>query len=211
MRVRLLSSTTADQNILTLGGTTVIDQNVTLTTTWQRFSYSATVGSTAATLGSLFSYDPVGTAGANDYFEITGVQLELGSTASTYYPNQPTYATELVACQRYYYRWVTNGVSTAWAGTGMVYNTTTALVVVKLPVTMRTNPGNLETSGTASDYRVLAPGGGTGCSAVPVIDTSHYEVPLVKFTTAGSLTAGYGCAAGASTTNNAYLGFTAEL
>jgi hypothetical protein len=187
---------------------------MSLTTSWVRYSTTVTAPSISGkTVGTGSYVDIRFDMPVNSTFtiDIWGVQVEAGSTATNFQTATGTLQGELAACQRYYYRWVTNGVSTAWAGTGMVYNTTTALIYMRLPITMRTNPGNLETSGTASDYRVLNPAGGTGCSAVPVIDTSHYETPLVKFTTAGSLTAGYACSAGASTTNNAYLGFNAEL
>jgi hypothetical protein len=80
--------------------TSVINQTATLTTTWQRFSYTGTVGLTATQIGVLFRYTPVGTAGANDYFEITGVQLEVGSSASAF--EQRPVGVELALCQRYY-------------------------------------------------------------------------------------------------------------
>jgi len=140
-----------------------------------------------------------------------GWQLEAGSVATAFQTATGTIQGELAACQRYYYRWVTNGTSTAWAGTGMVYNSTTALAYVKLPQTMRVNPATFETTGTASDYRVLYTSGSIACSSVPVLDTSHYETPLVKFTVASGLTAGQANSIGANSTNAAYLGFSAEL
>jgi hypothetical protein len=101
----LYSGTGTDQNVLVYytGSTAVVsNSSLALTTTWQRFTLTGTVGSTATELGIYFNYTPVGTAGANDYFEITGVQLEQGSVANTYQPNQATYQGELAACQRYF-------------------------------------------------------------------------------------------------------------
>jgi hypothetical protein len=147
LRARLLSSTTTDQNIVLNGGTTVIDQNVTLTTSWQRFSYSATVGSTAVTLGSVFGYDPTGTAGAADNFEVTGVQLELGSVATTFQRAGGTIQGELAACQRYFYK-LAGGSSTIALGS-YVTNTEMRCNVV-FPVTMRTNPTLVSTTGASS-------------------------------------------------------------
>ena len=80
------SGTGTDQNLFSgfTGATNVINAIATLTTTWQRFTYSGTVAATATQLGVQFAYTPTGTAGTNDYYEVTGVQLELGSVATTF-------------------------------------------------------------------------------------------------------------------------------
>jgi len=195
------------------GATAFISATATLTTTWQRFTGTATSSSSGTEISIEFSHTPSGTAGANDYYEITGVQLEVGSVATPFKTYAGTIQGELAACQRYYYRWTTGGTSTAWAGTGMNYSSTNALVMIKLPVSMRVNPTSIDVTSTASNYRVLGPSG-TGavtCSSVPTLDTSHNESPLLSFATAGSLVAGQGNAAGANSTNSAYIGFNAEL
>ena len=92
----------------------------------------------------------------------------------------------------------------------MNYASTIALAYVKLPQTMRINPSTFETTGTASDYRVLYTSGAITCSSVPVLDTTHYETPLIKFTVSSGLTAGQANSIGANS-NNAFLGFNAEL
>lgn len=104
LSVQLASGTGTDQNLIFTpytGAAYPVNSSATLTTTWQRFTFTGTVATTATELAVLFYYTAVGTAGANDYFEVTGVQLELGSVANTYMPNQPTYQGELAACQRY--------------------------------------------------------------------------------------------------------------
>jgi hypothetical protein len=103
--VALNSGTGTDQNMLSggfTGSASLVNQFAALTTTWQRFTYTATVASTATELGCYFAYDPVGTAGAADYFEVTGLQIELGSTATTFSRAGGTIQGELAACQRYY-------------------------------------------------------------------------------------------------------------
>jgi len=100
----VITGTGTDQNVISglTGGVNAISQTATLTTTWQRFTYSATLAATATQVAVRFDRTPVGTAGANDYYEITGVQLEVANTASPFAPNGATFAAELSACYRYY-------------------------------------------------------------------------------------------------------------
>lgn len=102
--VLLQSGTGTDQNVLDgfTGVASVISQTATLTTTWQRFSFTGTAASSTTQLGIRFSYTPVGTAGAADNFEITGIQLDVGSVALPYRRYSATLAGELATCQRYY-------------------------------------------------------------------------------------------------------------
>jgi hypothetical protein len=72
----------------------------TLTTSWQTFSYTITAGSSVSQIGVQFFATPVGTAGANDWFEITEIQVEAGSVASPF--ERVDYGRQLIQCQRYY-------------------------------------------------------------------------------------------------------------
>lgn len=102
------SGTGTDQNVMgsVTGGSQFIVQTPTLTTTWQRFAYTGTVASTATQLFIDFRFTPVGTAGANDWYEITGIQIDIGtytaSTAPTFRRSGGTIQGELAACMRYY-------------------------------------------------------------------------------------------------------------
>ena len=100
----LASGTGTDQNVLVSysGLAVVASTSPTLTTTWQRFTVTGTVGSTVTQLAMYFSNTPVGTAGVNDYYEITGVQLDIGSVALPFRTYAATIQGELAACQRYY-------------------------------------------------------------------------------------------------------------
>lgn len=103
MFARIDTGTGTDQNVFTgyAGSATPVNESKTITTTWQRFSVTASLASTTTELGLLFGFTPVGTAGAADYFEITGVQLDIGSVALPYRRNSATLAGELAACRRY--------------------------------------------------------------------------------------------------------------
>ena len=103
------------------------------------------------------------TAGAT--FDITGVQLEVGSVATPF--EHRSYGDELRRCQRYYQRIESDGNSDP-IGIGYNEGTTEAKVMIDFPVTMRAAPSSLEQTGTASDYEVRS-GSTTNCSSVPVI------------------------------------------
>jgi hypothetical protein len=88
---------------------TPLSTSDTLTTSWQRFQHTFTIVSTATQVGVIFSFLPVGTAGADDNFYIAGIQLEIGSAAGAF-ENRP-FATELALCQRYYEKSFTYSVA----------------------------------------------------------------------------------------------------
>jgi hypothetical protein len=81
----------------------------------------------------------------NATWQITGIQLEVGSTA-TPFEHRP-FGTELALCQRYYIQY--NGDTGTVSGLGgYAESSTTARFVVSLPVPMRTSP-SVTFSGTA--------------------------------------------------------------
>jgi len=143
--VYLSTGTGTDGNPLAgyTGQTNTISQTATLTTTWQRFSYTATLTSTTTQFAPYFLASVTGTAGAADYFEVTGVQVEIGSVATPFTRTGGTIQGELAACQRYYYRATSNSNNNQVYGTGFAASTTTILVPVFFPVQMRTTPTSL--------------------------------------------------------------------
>jgi hypothetical protein len=145
---QLVQGTGTDQTVSNglTGQSDVISQFANLTTTWQRFSFTGSVATTSTQVAIILIDTPTGTAGANDWFEVTGVQLEAGSVATPFVRDGGTLQGELAACQRYYYR--TGGVDSALlSGSGMGQSTTTAIFPVQMPVSMRVRPTSLEYSG----------------------------------------------------------------
>ena len=70
------------------GSVTLLSTSVTLTTSWQKFTVAVPAPATSATeLKVTFSYNPVGTAGAADYFNITAVQWEPGADRARLRPD----------------------------------------------------------------------------------------------------------------------------
>jgi len=160
---QLITGTGTDQNWLPgyTGQAVPINGTATLTTTWQRFTFTATLGATITELALSFNYLAAGTAGANDYFEITGVQLEVGSVATPFKTYAGTIQGELSACQRYYQRF-TGESNTALVATGLAYSTTAVNLILPLPVTLRTYPtgtvdyGNLRLTDNVATYTITA-------------------------------------------------------
>jgi hypothetical protein len=141
------TGTGTDQNPLVTytGAATPISATPTLTTTWQRFTYTGTFAATATEVYVGFEWTPSGTAGATDYFEVTGVQLEVGSTATPFSRAGATIQGELAACQRYYFR-STGSAFEYHSMYGLYLSTTQARFTIRPPVTMRTAPSSLEFS-----------------------------------------------------------------
>jgi hypothetical protein len=143
---RLRTGTGTDQNPITVGytgGANPVTSTATLTTTWQRFSATGTLAATATEMSFIFEETPVGTAGADDYYEVTGMQIDIGSVALPFRTYAATLQGELAACQRYYYQTNPGGgsLATTHMVSGSAY-TTNAIgqIYCAFPVTMRSNP-----------------------------------------------------------------------
>lgn len=205
MGIKLTTSTTTDQNILINGGTNVFDASATLTTTWQRFTFTGTIPTNAATIAITPYYTPVGTAGANDYFEITGVQLEVGSAATAYQPNGKTYQAELAACRYYYRRWTAGSAygTLSMFGTGL--SATSGLVAVPID-SMRVAP-------TSVEYANVNAGDGTTSVTITglSINQGNNNAVWLYFTTASGITQYRPYALVGSNNTAGYVGLNSEI
>jgi hypothetical protein len=176
-------------------------------------TFKGTAGAWAAAnyVGATGEVALVNTNGATFY--ITGVQLEKGSTATSF--DYRPYGTELALCQRYYYRIGPGfGNDINLPLNGFAGNTTVALLTIPFLVSMRAAPTALEQSGTAADYAIRYAGGTVAnCSAVPTFVSGNVFGSQVLLTVASGLTAGGTISGrtGTATGNNAYFGFPAEL
>ena len=125
-----------------------------ITTGLVRYSFTGTVPAGSTQLGILFSYQPVGTAGAQDNVILEGIQLEAGSQPTAF--EHRDVQVELEICQRYC--WVVNEpAANVIVGTGM--NTTSAIQVFYLatPVQLRVPPAVTVSAGTFKTNQSGAP------------------------------------------------------
>ena len=146
--VYLRTGTGTDQNVIASGytGSSGLSTTVTLTTTWQRFTLTGNIGSNVTEIAPEFRCNTTGTAGANDYAEITGVQVEVGSVATPFSRAGGTIAGELAACQRYYYFHATG--TNRYISMAAAWSSSQANGYLQFPVTMRTIPTMAMLSGT---------------------------------------------------------------
>jgi hypothetical protein len=178
----------------------------TLTTTWQRFQATATVAAGSTEIGFYIYYTPTGTAGVNDYFEITGVQLETGSIATPFNRQSGTIQGELAACQRYFWRPVSGSLE--YVAVGQNYAATNALAVIQFPVTMRVNP-SVTVSSAAHFSQSDATAGARVLSAFSADSFTESTARLT--TTCGAFMVAGGATLINSTNASATLEFGAEL
>ena len=208
--------TSALTQVFGTGGSTAVTAldggSLSLTTSWTRFSYTGSIpsisGKTIGTNGYL--QFAITLPAENATIDIWGVQIEYGSTATPFQTATGTIQGELAACQRYYQRFNASSVYTFFCN-GNAYSTTQATTILPLPVTLRTAPSSIETTGTASNYRLTNGASATACNSVPALDQAATQSLAINFYVASGLTAGQAINAGANNTASAYIGVSAEL
>ncbi len=143
------------------------------------------------------------TAGAST-FELTGVQLEVGSVATPF--EHRSYAEELQLCMRYFYKW-SSSVAYSNFDIGYATSATNVEVVHQLPVIMRANP-TLATSGT---FRFVGYGPQDYNDIASIsLTRSHPRSPYLRCSTSG-LSSGLVGEFGDAGSNNAAALFSADL
>jgi hypothetical protein len=152
LQVRVYTGTGSNESGLGNGYTgtaTPISGAATLTTSWQRFSFTGTIATTATQIQVTTQCVPVGTAGAADSFDVTGFQLEVGSVATPFaLAGGGNRSAELNLCRRYYERWTSDSAYMRF-GNGFATGATTAKITIHFKVRKRvavTNSDNLFTA-----------------------------------------------------------------
>jgi hypothetical protein len=139
---------------------------------WAAGRYESVTGATSV----------VGTSGATFY--ITGVQLEVGSSATGFEYRQ--YGQELALCQRYC---VVKTTTDQQTGAGLWASSTNVISNMALPVTMRTAPSLTNNSATVTCYAGNA-GSGATTIVFNTVGATSYELYITYGSATG--TAGQG-------------------
>jgi hypothetical protein len=135
------------------GGSANVDNyssSYNITTSWARYTYTIALGSVSGkTIGtnSYLNIQPILTEDALAHtIDIWGVQIEAGSVATAFQTASGSLQGELALCQRYYWNWKSGTSLTMGIGR---YTTATEMGIYTLfPVTMRTAPTLVATTGT---------------------------------------------------------------
>jgi hypothetical protein len=155
-------------------------------------TYSGTAGAWSANAftSATGATSVVGTNGATFY--ITGVQLEKGSTATSF--DYRPYGTEFALCQRYYVKFYPGAYGPL--GIGVATSTTAVSTIIQLPVTFRTKPTGITLAGEAFNATSGSPTGITYDQA-----TVNAIMPYVNGTgfTSGNVVSIRGGGAGTTT------------
>lgn len=179
--------------------------NLNVTTSFATYSVTATVDTASAANIILFIWSDVTDTTLGDFLYITNVQLEKGSTATSF--DYRSINTELDFCQRYFYT-VADGASKA-LGLGTMYTSTNLQGAIFFPVTMRTTPSLSATSGT-NYYEFLRNGAADGFNSLTLGNRTSTTIGEIENTTEVSGTVGH---SGFIRTDNAAVkvSFSAEL
>lgn len=136
------------------GGSTAVDTTVTtaatLTTGFARYTVTVTLpsisGKTVGAGDNLRIILRLNGPTAGMTWDLSNVQLEAGSSATSFKRNAPSIQGELAACQRYYWRNTRSGAFNAIGGNGFTYSSTNGYVQIAPPVPMRTTPTSIDFS-----------------------------------------------------------------
>jgi len=140
-------------------------------------------------------------------FEITGVQLEVGSVATDF--EHRSFAQELQLCKRYYQK-IDGSTSNTVYGTGNVDGSTQGQILVTLGTPLRTKASSMETTGSSGDYKFRVRTT-SNCDAVPTLAVGGFTQQFLEWQANSHGFSDGDCALAISGSSSSFLAFSAEL
>ena len=176
-------------------------------------AYSGTAVTGWSVDGSTRNSSNIGIGGTvGDYFQITGVQLEVGSKATPF--EHEIISQTLAKCQRYFYsayNAAVDGSLDASLCTGLYYNTNRFFGVIHFPTTMRIRPTLNASSGANGEFGIFRDATANSLSSLTAGDESLNSAEVQATSAQNAIGTknwpGFLRAPG----NTAYLFFEAEL
>jgi hypothetical protein len=191
------------------GTATPFSLTITPTTSWVRYSATGTLSSAATQIGIISQWTPSGTAGADDSLYVTGVQLEVGSTATPFQTaSGGSIQGELAACQRYYIRNTASAAGTILSTSNGAESTTAVQNIIPVPVTLRTTPTAVETGNVSITDNVTNYSSGTWVVSAALYGT---QFVTVKYTHGSAALTQFRPYYIQATSSSGYIGLSAEL
>ena len=142
-----------------------------------------------------------------NYWQITGVQLEVGDTATPF--EHRSYGQELALCQRYYQRWEDNG--TTWLiATGHANTNTIAQFAFRFNGIMRAAP-TMSSGGNTSAFHFGSYAQSSYESSIPLFELTTPHATRIRDNTFGSLNGDSATFAYMLGGNGGYIEANAEL
>lgn len=186
---------------------------VSVTSSWQRFSFSFTMTSVSGKTIGANSYVQVAfrqAAAAGYVLDIWGVQIEVGSIATPFETASGSIQGELALCQRYYARigfpYVTNNAP--GIAVGRSYSTTGGDAIIPLSVPLRTVATSVDYSGLQFNDQNNTT---YSLSAVSLNSNQQPNIGMITMTSTGMTANRMGWLIGSAGANTGYIGFSAEL
>ena len=142
-----------------------------------------------------------------DYIQITGVQVELGDTVTSF--EHRSISEELTRCQRYYHRQSSEHQYMRYDCSGQCPSANGAQFVFSLPVKMRANP----TIGYSqlSDFYIYASNLQAKTPTNITLSAGSTKSPMLSFEKSGTFSAGTAAHLTVPNSNQGYIEFKAEL
>lgn len=196
------------QNFGSGGSSTVVltSQSISSTTSWARYTLTFTVpsisGKTVGT-GSFFAIETFIAPASTVTWDVWGVQVEAGSTATAFQTATGTIQGELIACMRYFYV-IASGDQQSITN-GFYSSSTDCRGNLRYPVQMRITPTLLSSVGT-DHFAFETSAGVDGLNRLDGARVSNTSLLIYNNTTASGIAGN----AGELRTNNASASLTAS-
>jgi hypothetical protein len=193
------------------GSTVNSFQPLTISSSWQRYSFTFTLGTTAGRTitdsnylnATIFSPD---TTTAAWELNLWGVQLEAGSVATPFKRHAPSLQGELAACQRYFQRFG-GKVSQSFLAALVCINSTAAQGGFLFSVQMRAAPSVTP----VGDFRLRISNTNLVCTSIGVASSTVEGVTIANAVVASGLTGGQAAYIRGEGATIGYFDVSAEL
>jgi hypothetical protein len=217
----------AFEQIFGTGGSSAVavkGGDVTISSSWARYSVTfnlpSVTGKTISTSNDSVLIAELWTSAGSNYasaytaigiqnatISLWGVQVEAGSNVTAFQTATGNPASELAACQRYYWRTTSDATNATSIGQlGVASSTTLVNLPLKCPVTMRVKPASVDFSSLA----VLDPTTNRVNVTAVALDNPSTDIASVSLTSSG-LTAQRTYILYNQSAATGFIGFSAEL